>query len=243
MAGVTVLFGDGSGEFPNSSTLTTTTDCQRILTGPFTTETDFEFLAICSNGTSGGARQLFSAGSDRTITAQGTATPTIFYRTTVIGRDFNRDGFVDIATGEPRILLSDGSGDFSSAVLGDVDDIYGLEAADLDGDGTWEVISQSNNGASAHVFRFDADNPRFAEESFRYRMRKGFNAIHGGDLNGDGLFDFVDGRDLTAFIGRRNGATATDFAQVQGVASGNRRSVRVGRRRRRWPRRSCRCLG
>ncbi|MEL6547484.1 MAG: VCBS repeat-containing protein, partial [Myxococcota bacterium] len=49
MAGVTVLFGDGTGAFPDSRTLVTSTDCQRVLAGPFTAAADFEFLAICSN--------------------------------------------------------------------------------------------------------------------------------------------------------------------------------------------------
>lgn len=114
--------------------------------------------------------------------------------------DLNSDGFLDIVLARGRhwpesnrVLLGDGAGNFVGVAIGaSPDRTYSAALADLNRDGTLDVVVGYDTGRSS-VFFNDGSGHRFVETAWN----DGVGAVYGlavGDFNGDGWPDIVTAR-------------------------------------------------
>lgn len=166
----------------------------------------------------------------------------------VVALDLDEDGDIDVATadngfdeaGNPTIgalsvLLNDGAGNLALAgrVPTAADLLFSLSAADIDGDGLSELVSQGALNALVVVFpnlgggAFGAPQEILLPEQFFFGSQP--FGVAAGDLDGDGAADILvaDGGALTVRVLRNDGAG--DFTLEDGLAAGiGAQSVALG---------------
>jgi len=120
------------------------------------------------------------------------------YPTCVWCADYDRDGDADIAvansSGDFSILLNDGSGGFSPKVdwpCGSVPPIGGFTSADLNGDGTMDIVV-SNVFADSVTIRLNNGDATFAEPMALAVGPQPWS-LTAADLDGDGDLDLLIG--------------------------------------------------
>jgi hypothetical protein len=149
--------------------------------------------------------------------------------TSITPADFNGDGRIDLAVphregGQSYIYLNDADGKFSARIAFGPPDaaVRQAEAADLNGDGTLDmVVIDERKGAAVHIGRpdgtFDVARPLGTPGPTPYAL-----AI--ADLNGDNNVDvivgYVTARPVAYFGDGAGGFTPVEFGDDQGTAYG-----------------------
>lgn len=139
----------------------------------------------------------------------------------IVLSDFDRDGLLDIATADAwrgvNIYLNSRNGGFnwSQAILVPaVNEVKGIDAADVDGDGDNDIVFGGHNGIPdrADSVYLNEGNGHFTDSSQRIGSDVTWDTIF-GDLNNDGYVDYVSVnryRENTAKIHVNNGAGLFD---------------------------------
>ncbi|MEM6532570.1 MAG: VCBS repeat-containing protein [Myxococcota bacterium] len=216
--GFSVYYGTGTGSFSAPTTVTTGTQCYRIVSGPFISGNDFDFLVSCVG------LSIYQHTGARNLGLAQSVTPIVNSNRALVSGDFNGDGNLDFSTPWPEVYLGDGTGDFSLAIEGPLRELRSLAAIDLEGDGTDEIIIGDRTTSSTYVYRFAE---RSLNQLYRFRTSGATSRIAVGDLNGDDLLDFVDGRGRTAVFRRGNGAQATNFVAFRESAASDLPFVQI----------------
>lgn len=120
--------------------------------------------------------------------------------TSVIAMDFNGDANLDLATANSgtnnvSVLLGDGAGSFSAAVIYPVSlsALYAITTADFDGDGNLDLAAAHQSGDSIYVLTGNGNGTFNASVNFWSGPSP--YSIATADFNGDGAPDLATGPD------------------------------------------------
>ncbi|HKO54446.1 MAG TPA: FG-GAP-like repeat-containing protein [Thermoanaerobaculia bacterium] len=205
--GVTIRFGNGTGGFPTSATLTGQVDAESIAAGDFNGD-GFLDLAV---GNVGGFTlhqnfiQIYLNDGAGVFSLQPATVEGVNSRAqALLAVDFNEDGQVDLVAPDAaafsgvKLFLGNGNGTFSAGTHIDVQspvssgDAFGLAAADLDGDGHLDLVSA--NGATLSWLFGNGNGTFGAPQMFTYPAPQGeLGAVDvtSGDLDHDGDLDLA----------------------------------------------------
>ncbi len=145
--------------------------------------------------------------------------------------DFNGDGLPDLVSSQNSqstvtIQLNLGSGVFGPPVTtvtvgNGANTSYGLEVADIDGDGDIDILATEFDSNTLYVLRNAGTGQVFTVTNVSDGTNNGFGRLVAVDLNDDGNLDVVtsefDGSRVAVFLGDGTGA----FAQPQYFSAGN----------------------
>ena len=142
--------------------------------------------------------------------------------TSLAAGDFNKDGFLDLATGsegfkESRVYFNDGRGGFpeGASLGGDVSSsrATGIAAGDLNGDGSLDIVLSrargGEDGAQNYLFLNDGQgNFNWPGSDRPFGNGKDTTmTVALGDMNGDGTLDIVS---ANAWVYRQNAVYLND---------------------------------
>lgn len=187
-----VLLGDGTGSFTAGAAVPSESahDSYTTDVGDFDHDGDLDVIV----GKMGNAPRLYT--NDGSATFSGGATlsggGTSYY--TVIARDINKDGHLDVIAGgvSTDVWLGDGTGGFASAVnLGSSTSGRGLSVGDIDGDGDLDV-HQTLYGDYDRVYLNNGDGT-FASQSYSDAGGDALNSTATllADFDGDSDLDLL----------------------------------------------------
>ncbi|HEY6214817.1 MAG TPA: FG-GAP-like repeat-containing protein [Vicinamibacterales bacterium] len=239
--GVTIRFGNGTGGFPTSATLTGQTDAESIAAGDFNGD-GFLDLAV---GNVGGFTphpnfiQIFFNNGAGVFTLQAATLEGAYSRPqALVAADFDEDGNLDLIAPDAtafqgaKLFPGNGDGTFAAGVHLDVQapvstgDAAGLYAADLNGDGHLDLASA--NGATLSWLFGNGDGTFGAPNMFTYPSPQGEGGavdVTAADIDHDGDLDLatVGGNVVAgASVFNNNGAgvfTRTQFSMPQAPAN------------------------
>jgi Flp pilus assembly protein TadD len=140
--------------------------------------------------------------------------------------DFDLDGDLDVVLGvphgEPVVLRNNGDGTFAPVhPFKGVDGLTGFTYGDIDGEGVPDVALIDGSG-KLQVFKNQRQG-NYSARSVPPQLAGGNLAVAAGDVDGDGLVDFVLLRNdfsIVRLSGRDSG-TAWDFAQIASAKPAN----------------------
>ena len=147
--------------------------------------------------------------------------------------DINRDGLNDLinlisgAVDGYQVLLNQGNGNFlrvTTAFNAVIDGFDELHVADVNKDGSLDLIISSFNGDKFYVTTGSGDGSFGAPISFATDFEP--SSITSGDTNGDGIVDIMVGyqykQAVSFFLGKANGGfeSRVDYSLLAGSASG-----------------------
>jgi hypothetical protein len=101
----------------------------------------------------------------------------------------NGDGFLDIVTPDPAVLLGKGDGTFSTSVLYPANsDWYNVQLADLTGAGSLDIVAADNSSNSATTVLLNSGQGKFEDDPV-VRVSNAGTCIAVADFNNDGHED------------------------------------------------------
>ena len=199
--GISMLLGNGNGTFKAATLIPAGTGAESVAVGDFNGDTRLD-LAV-ANSLSNNISVLLGNGN-------GAFQPVVNYSTSIPGKngvptsvvvgDFNRDGILDLAAVSPSlndisILLGLGNGGFQPPAHYGLDSSIvsvnpnSLAVADLNGDGTADLIVANFNADHVSVLLGNGDGTFPAPKS--YAAGAGPKSAAVADFNGDGLADIA----------------------------------------------------
>ncbi len=161
--------------------------------------------------------------------------------------DVNNDGFMDVGYGLSHnysltdfgdetfeVALGDGTGinwkpwDDGLGSVGAAAQMVSTDFADVDNDGDLDIGSIARNGANGiHIFLNKSDGTW--EQSFQCLSAGSHNIFRFGDLNNDGIMDFITDSDLgTAYFGDGTGGFKLNDQGLPSLDSLKRRGISLG---------------
>lgn len=239
--GVTVRFGNGTGGFPTSATMSGQVDAESIAAGDFNGDgfLDLAVGNVASFQPHNNYIQIYLNNGAGVFTLQpATLEGAISRAQALVAADFNEDGHIDLvapdatASSGVKLYLGNGDGTFAAGTHLDVQspvsspEAFGLHAADLNGDGHLDLVSA--NGATLS-WRFGNGNGTFgAPNVFTYPAPQGETGavdVTAADIDHDGDLDLATvGGNVAAgaSVFNNNGAgvfTRTQFSMPQAPAN------------------------
>ncbi|MEM1057031.1 MAG: FG-GAP-like repeat-containing protein [Bacteroidota bacterium] len=217
---MSVLLGDGAGDFTSIVSYPTTGDNVRGL-AVLDADGDGHDDVVTSNRNSGNL-SLFLGRGDGSFDAPTTMEPGAQGETALAPGDANGDGILDLFVGaynsnEILLMLGDGQGGFTlSDRLGVNGSVWMLASGDLDGDGLADVVSASSYADAVETVFSDGDGTL----TYGDRLPSGrFTiAVDLGDLDGDGALDIVSSNYITGDFAIYRGNGSGQFTEIQRVA-------------------------
>lgn len=197
-ANISILFGDGVGGFGNINKLelAPTIGPRSIVVNDFNRDGNAD-LAIANfntnnislllgNGSGGFSPQVV-------LDLQGGQMPF-----SIVAADFNRDGFVDLATSNNSnnisVLLGGASGSFSPATNFDLVTGTGpqsIQVGDFNRDGILDIATANASSGNVSTLLGDGDGKFSRPVSFTLPEAKGIQSLVIADFNHDNKFDIV----------------------------------------------------
>jgi hypothetical protein len=187
---ISILIGDGTGQFTLSSTITTVSRPKALALGDFNQDgkldlavtRDFSTIVSILLGTGTGT---FSAPTNFTVGNN----PLV-----LVLADFNNDGKLDLATGNDgsntiSILLGNGAGGFSSSPTVTGIRATSIVAADFNGDGKADLAAANDANSKVSVVFGDGSGGFGPVNNFD--GGSDVQAIAAADFNGDGHADIA----------------------------------------------------
>lgn len=135
-------------------------------------------------------------------------------QTAIETADFNRDGKLDLASIDATTLtinLGNGDGTFNTATFAAGIPIVGMTVADVDGNGSLDVIAGAAVGASIVVYTNDGTGT-FTANSVNVGTASIIEAA--ADLNGDGMLDLVGRNGSSMYIYQGTGASTFSLSKT-----------------------------
>ncbi len=197
---VSILYGQAGGGFTTGQTLTTCTNPLGVAIGDFRHSGQNDVAVTCYHTSQ--LEVFLNQGMHpfEPPPAQTTfATPLIYttdsFPTVVILGDFNRDGNLDIVTGnaianDMSFFAGNGDGTFKAGVISpSVNFPNSIAAADFNGDGILDIVGVVPNDNSVAVSLGNGDGTFSKPEMISAPQQPWAVAV--ADFNGDGKPDFV----------------------------------------------------
>jgi cysteine-rich repeat protein len=226
--GFAILFNDGAGPAVPGPTTATPKSLRSLAAADFDEDGRLDILTEYSSRRQ--APLLFMATGPGTFAAPQTLLDATFGPLATF--DVDKDGHFDIAscggTAPCRVLYGDGEGNLAEAPFSPADivggDLTAGVAADLDGDGTIDVVGVSKADDQAVVLFRPLGHTAPTRRNLSPGRKPGALAV--GDLNGDGLPDIVvlntGSHDMSVF--RNTGARAFTESPVRLKTEGTKPS-------------------
>lgn len=188
--GIYRALGNGDGTFARAVSYAQSTTVGSFETG----DVDGDGIKDVVIGQSTGSYAVLLGNGDGSYTTSGAITGPLGASQRIAVADFNRDGLSDLAmirygTTQGYVALSNGDGTFAlTQSLTMAANAFDLIAADVTGDGYVELIASITNGLSIHAGNGDGS---FDAAYNRGTLGTSSSDLEAGDLNNDGLNDFV----------------------------------------------------
>lgn len=194
---VSIMFGDGTGDFPVKAQYTADTQVRGVAVLDLDGD-GWDDLVVASRAGSGadGNLSIFINNGDGTFAPRVNFEAGVVQETSLAVGDANNDGILDVYVGNfgiPRsvtVLLGDGNGSLvAQTPVATSGQPWMLATGDVNGDGNVDVFSANSNGNGIGLHLGDGAGGISAVSTLAVGLFP--LAIDAGDIDGDGDLDLV----------------------------------------------------
>lgn len=197
---ISILYGQAGGGFTTGQTLTACTNPYGVVIGDFRHSGQNDVAVTCYHTAQlevflNEGMHPFQAPPPQTTFASPLIYSTDLFPTSLVIGDFNRDGNLDIVTGnsianDMSFFAGNGDGTFKAGVTSpSINFPDSIAAADFNGDGILDIVGVVPNGNSVAVSLGNGDGT-FSKPQLIASPQQPW-AVAVADFNGDGKPDFV----------------------------------------------------